>query len=318
MSVQKANSLSVLIKEKAAELGFDLCGIAASRPLMERGKILADWCSSGMNGEMSYLARDIDKRINPESLVSDAKSLVVTGLSYNTDKMQLEPGVPVISRYAYGHEYQDVIKKKLFKLLAFIKTIDPDAEGRPFADTGPLLEKGWACEAGLGWQGKHSVVINKEIGSFFFIGALVLNLQLDYDNPHKAEHCGKCRQCIEMCPTGAINEDRTIDARKCIANVTIENRGPIPAEMIPKIGKRVYGCDRCQEVCPWNRDVRQHHVPEFELSDEIRGMNTEEWLSLSGERFRRLFRHSAIARKKYDRFMKNVNDILREEQRIST
>ncbi len=314
MSETEAKSLSVLIKEKAAELGFDLCGIASSRPLLERGRILADWCSSGMNGEMSYLARDIDKRINPESHVPDAKSMVVTGLSYYTDKMQSEPGVPVISRYAYGHEYQDVIKKKLFKLLAFINTIDPDAEGRPFADTGPLLEKAWACEAGLGWQGKHSIVINKKIGSFFFIGVLILNIPLDYDKNDKTEHCGKCRLCIEMCPTGAINEDRTIDARKCIANVTIENRGPIPADMIPKIGRRVYGCDRCQEVCPWNRDARLHHVPDFELSDEIQKMNTEEWLSLSGESFRRLFRHSPIARKKYDRFMINVNDIMKAEE----
>jgi epoxyqueuosine reductase len=310
MHALAGKSLSVLIKEKAAELGFDICGIAPSRSLMERGKILTDWCSSGMNGEMSYLARDIDKRINPESQVADAKSLILTGLGYYTDKMQSEPLVPVISRYAYGYEYQDVIRKKLFKLLAFIKTIDPCADGKPFADTGPLLEKAWASEAGLGWQGKHSIVINKNIGSFFFIGALVLNIPLDYDTPCKEEHCGKCRLCIEMCPTGAINEDRTIDARKCIANITIENRGPIPPEMIPKIGKRVYGCDRCQEVCPWNRDIKTHHVPEFKLSDEIQGMNAEEWLNLSEERFKRLFNHSPVARKKYDRFMKNVNDIL--------
>jgi epoxyqueuosine reductase len=310
MSEPVVKSLSVLIKEKATELGFDLCGIAPSRALVERGKILADWCSSGMNGEMSYLARDIEKRINPESLVPDAKSLIVTGLSYYTDKVQLEPGVPVISRYAYGNEYQNVIKKKLFKLLAFIKSIDHDAEGRPFSDTGPLLEKAWACEAGIGWQGKHSIVINKEIGSFFFIGALILNIQLDYDKPYKGENCGNCRLCIEMCPTNAINEDRTIDARKCIANVTIENRGPIPSDIIPKTGGRVYGCDRCQEVCPWNRNAKPHHVPEFELSDEIQGMNAEEWLNLSAERFKRMFSHSPIARKKYGRFMKNVNDIL--------
>ena len=314
MSAPEAKSLSILIKEKAAELGFDLCGIAPSRPLLKRGEILADWCSHGMNGEMSYLARDIDKRINPESLVPDAKSLIVTGLSYYTDKMQSEPGVPVISKYAYGHEYQVVIKKKLFQLLAFIKNINPDADGRPYSDTGPLLEKAWACEAGLGWQGKHSIVINREIGSFFFIGALILNIPLDYDTPDKAGYCGKCRLCIELCPTGAINEYGTIDARKCIANVTIENRGPVPPDIIPKIGRRVYGCDRCQEVCPWNRHARKHHVPEFELSDEIQGMKAEEWLNLSAERFKRMFRHSPVARKKYDSFMKNVNDILTAEE----
>jgi epoxyqueuosine reductase len=314
MSARKAKSLSVLIKEKAAELGFDLCGIAPSRPLIERGEILSDWCSSGMNGEMSYLARDIEKRINPESLVPDAKSLVVTGLGYYTDTMQSEPGVPVISRYAYGHEYQGVIKNKLSELLAYIKTVNPDAGGKPFSDTGPLLEKAWACEAGIGWQGKHSIVINREIGSFFFIGALILNIPLDYDKPYAGEYCGNCRLCLEMCPTGAINEDRTIDARKCIANVTIENRGPVPPDMIPKMGRRVYGCDRCQEVCPWNRAAKPHHVPEFELSDEIRGMNADEWLNLSAGRFKKIFRHSPVARKKYDRFMKNVNDILHAEE----
>lgn len=314
MQEPSGKSLAILIKEKATELGFDLCGIAPSRKLKEREKILIDWCSSGMNGEMNYLARDIDKRINPESLVTDAKSLIVTGLSYYTDKMQSEPGVPLISRYAYGHEYQVVIKKKLFKLLAFIRTIIPDVVGKPYSDTGPLLEKAWACEAGLGWQGKHSIVINKDIGSFFFIGTLILNIPLDYDTPYKTEHCGNCRLCIEMCPTGAINEDRTIDARKCIANVTIENRGPVPPEIIPKIGRRVYGCDRCQEVCPWNSHAMTHHVPEFELSDEIQGMNAEEWSNLPAERFKRMFRHSPVARKKYDRFMKNVSDILRAEE----
>jgi epoxyqueuosine reductase len=307
-------SLSVQIKEKAAELGFDLCGIASARPLIERGKIIADWCSSGMNGEMNYLAKDIDTRINPQLLVPEAKSLIITGLSYYTKKMQSEPGVPVISRYAYGVNYHDVIKKRLFKLLAFIKSINSDAEGRPFADTGPLLEKAWACEAGLGWQGKHSIVINKEIGSFFFIGALVLNIPLDYDQPFKGDNCGKCRLCIEMCPTGAINDDRTIDARKCIANITIENRSPIPPDLIPKIGRRVYGCDRCQEVCPWNRDAKTHHTPEFELSEEIGRMSSEEWLNLSKERFSTLFRHTPVARKKYERFMKNVNDILLAEK----
>jgi epoxyqueuosine reductase len=310
MPALTGKSLSVQIKEKTTELGFDLCGIAPSRSLNERGKILADWCSSGMNGEMNYMAKDIDRRINPELLVPEAKSLIITGLSYYTKKMQSEPGVPVISKYAYGVNYHDVIKKKLFELLAFIKSINSDADGRPFADTGPLLEKAWACEAGLGWQGKHSIVINREIGSFFFIGALVLNIPLDYDQPFEGDNCGKCRLCIEMCPTGAINDNRTIDARKCIANITIENRGPIPADLIPKIGRRVYGCDRCQEVCPWNRDVKPHHTPEFELSDEIGQMSSDEWLNLSKEKFSKLFSHTPVARKKYEGFMKNVTDIL--------
>jgi epoxyqueuosine reductase len=306
MNTSEGKTLSTLIKEKAFAHGFDLCGIAPSRSLEEQKNIISEWCSSGMNGEMSYLAKNIEKRINPESLVPEAKSLIVTGFNYYTDIKQSEPGVPVISRYAYGVNYHDVIKGKLFKLLAFIKSIETKTEGRPFADSAPLLEKSWASEAGLGWQGKHSIVINKEIGSFFFIGILVLNIELDYDSPLKDEYCGNCRLCIDMCPTGAINENRTIDARKCIANLTIENRGPIPEEIIPKIGGRVYGCDRCQEVCPWNKNAKPNKNPEFELPEELERMTSEEWLNLTREQFGRLFKRSAIARRKYDAFIRNV------------
>lgn len=306
MTTSSGISLSVLIKEKAYELGFDLCGIAPSRALKEREDLIKAWCSSGMNGEMNYLARDIEKRINPESLVQGAKSLVVTGLNYYTDKQQSEPGVPVISRYAYGEGYQDVIKRKLHKLLAFIKTIEREAEGRPFSDSAPLLEKAWAVEAGIGWQGKHSVVINKKIGSFFFIGILILNIELDYDKPLAGEFCASCRVCIDLCPTGAINENRTIDARKCLANLTIEERGPIPEEFIPKMGGRVYGCDRCQEVCPWNKNAKPHKNREFDLPVEIEKMTKEDWINLSSNQFDRLFKGSAIERRKYEPFMRNV------------
>ena len=306
MTSSEIKTISALIKEKALDLGFDLCGIAASRALMEREDVLKNWCSSGMNGEMNYLSENIDKRINPELLVPGAKSLIVTGLSYYTDIKQSEPGVPVISRYAYGTNYHDVIKKRLNKLLAFIKTMEPAAEGRPFADSAPLLEKAWAGEAGLGWQGRHSVVINKKIGSFFFIGILILNIELDYDKPVKGEYCGSCRICVDQCPTGAINENRTIDARKCIANLTIENRGPIPDDIIPKLGGRVYGCDRCQEVCPWNKNAKPHDNPEFNLPSEIERMTVKDWTSLTSDQFERLFKQSAVARRKYEPFMNNV------------
>jgi epoxyqueuosine reductase len=306
MTTSSGITLSVLIKEKAYELGFDLCGIAPSRALKEREDLIKAWCSSGMNGEMDYLARDIEKRINPEFLVPGAKSLVVTGLNYYTNKQQSEPEVPVISRYAYGEGYQDVIKRKLHKLLAFIKTIEREAEGRPFSDSAPLLEKAWAAEAGIGWQGKHSVVINKKIGSFFFIGILILNIELDYDKPLAGEFCASCRVCIDLCPTGAINENRTIDARKCLANLTIEERGPIPEEIIPKMGGRVYGCDRCQEVCPWNKDIKQHKNREFDLPVEIEKMTKEDWINLSSDQFDKLFKGSAIERRKYEPFMRNV------------
>jgi epoxyqueuosine reductase len=262
-----------------------------------------------MNAGMSYLARDIEKRIDPVFLVPGAKSLIVTGLGYYTDKQQREPGVPIISRYAYGESYHSVIKRKLDNLLSFVKTINPETQGQPFVDSAPLLEKAWAAEAGLGWQGRHSIVINKKIGSFFFIGTLILNIELDYDKPVIEDYCGNCRSCIDLCPTGAINENHTIDARKCIANLTIENRGPVPEEIIPNIGGRVYGCDRCQEVCPWNKNAKHHTTPEFDLPEEIEYMTKEEWINLSREQFIRLFRGSAIERRKYEPFMRNVTDV---------
>ncbi len=306
MAASGYKTLSLLIKEKASNLGFDLCGIAASRALTEREEILKNWCTSGMNAGMSYLARDIGKRINPESLVPGARSLIVTGLNYYTDKRQTEPGVPILSIYAFGEAYQDVIKRKLNELLAFVRSIKPEADGRPFSDSAPLLEKAWAEEAGIGWQGKHSIVINKKFGSFFFIGALILNIELEYDKPVTVDYCGNCRLCIEQCPTAAINEDRTIDARKCIANLTIENRGPIPDAIVPKLGGRVYGCDRCQEVCPWNRDALPNNVPEFEINAELQQMTPQAWNKLSEAQFKKLFKNSAVERKKYTTFMENV------------
>lgn len=304
-------SFTMLIKEKALELGFDFCGIAMSRSLKERESALNNWCSEGMNAGMSYLSKDIEKRINPEYLVPGAKSLVVTGLSYYTEKKQREPGVPIISRYAFGESYHSVINRKLEKLLSFIKTVNPETQGRAFVDSAPLLEKAWAVEAGLGWQGRHSVVINRVIGSFFFIGTLILNIELDYDKPVTEDYCGNCRSCIDLCPTGAINENHTIDARKCIANLTIENRGPVPEEIIPKTGGRVYGCDRCQEVCPWNKDAKPHRTQEFVLPEEIEMMTKEDWINLSRDNFKRLFRGSAIERRKYDPFMRNVTDVIK-------
>jgi epoxyqueuosine reductase len=302
-------TISRLIKGKAFELGFDLCGIASSRALNEQGIILKNWCSDGMNGEMSYLSKDIEKRTDPEYLVPGAKSLIVTGLSYYTEKRQREPDVPILSRYAYGESYHSVIKRKLDKLLSYIKTIYPETLGRPFVDSAPLLEKAWAVEAGLGWQGRHSIVINKEIGSFFFIGTLILNIKLDYDEPVTGDYCGNCRTCVDLCPTAAINENHTIDARKCIANLTIENRGPIPEEIIPKTGGRVYGCDKCQEVCPWNNNAKPHNTPEFDLSEEIELMKKEDWLNLSREKFKRLFKGTPVERRKYDPFLRNVTDV---------
>ncbi|MFZ0283572.1 MAG: tRNA epoxyqueuosine(34) reductase QueG [Bacteroidales bacterium] len=302
-------NLSARIKQKALEFGFDLCGIAKSRSLDEYEPRLSAWISLGMNDKMEYLSRNIEKRLNPEYLFPGTKSLVVTGLSYYSENMQKDHSAPVLSRYAYGTNYHDVIFEKLERLLDWIKSVEPHAEGRSVVDSAPLLEKAWAKEAGLGWQGRHSVVINKETGSFFFIGSLLLNIGLDYDAPVTREHCGECRLCIKECPTGAINDNWTIDARKCIANLTIENRGSIPEELLPLLGRRIYGCDRCQEVCPWNKKATPNKTKEFSLNEEVAAMSREDWMNLSEEKFLRLFDQSAVGRVKYEQFIRNIKAV---------
>jgi epoxyqueuosine reductase len=306
MTTSADKTLSLLIKEKAHDLGFDLCGIAPSKVLKEHEPIIKNWCSSGMNGDMDYLGQNIEKRINPGLLVPGAKSVIVTGLNYYTENKQGGNGIPVISRYAYGVNYHDVIKDKLYKILNYIKNIRPEAEGKYFVDSAPIIEKAWAREAGLGWPGRHSILINNKIGSFFFLGVIILDIDLDYDEPFNEDHCGTCRLCIDLCPTGAINENRTIDVRRCIAYLTIENKGTAPEELTMKMGGRVFGCDKCQDVCPWNSIAKPHKNPEFEISEELALMTSEEWLNLTREQFNRIFKRSAIERRTYERLMRNV------------
>jgi len=303
--------LSVLIKEKSRELKFDLCGIAKVRILEENGIILKEWCNSGMNDNMKYLERDFEKRTNPELHLPGAKSIIVTGLSFNSPFGQKDPEAPILSRYTYGRDYHVVIRKKLILLLDYIKSIVPGCEGKIFVDSGTMMEKAWAVEAGLGWQGKHSIMINREIGSFFFIGEIILSINLEYDRKEESDHCGTCRKCIDECPTRAINENRTIDARKCIANLTIENREPVPEEFISKLGRRVYGCDRCQELCPWNKNARPNNHPEFKISDEVASMTKSDWLSLTSDSFNRLFGETSMNRVKFDQFIQNVRLVLK-------
>ena len=306
MGPDERKNLSAAIKGKADELGFDLCGIARSGILTEDGRILKQWCEAGMNAGMSFLQRDIPGRINPELLLEGARTLVVTGLCYHSETGQKDPDAPVLSRHAYGLNYHDVVRAKLGLLLEFIRIRGPGIRGRIFCDSGPILEKAWARRAGLGWPGRHSILINKDIGSYFFLGILILDTEAEYDSPVEGNFCGSCRACIEACPTGAINDDYTIDARKCIAYHTIENKGPIPEEIICRLEGRVYGCDACQEVCPWNRqtDCRSH--PEFRLNEEIAAMTREEWLSLDREDYQKLFRNTAAGRVKFSNLVRNI------------
>jgi epoxyqueuosine reductase len=304
---------SRLIKEYASGLGFDLCGIAAARALTEYREILTSWTNSGMNADMDYLGENIEKRIDPRILYPGTRSVIVTGLNYFVPKKQGGNGIPVISRYAYGVNYHSVIKAKLNKLLAFIKSIHPEAAGKSFVDTAPILEKAWGKEAGLGWPGKHTVLINKEIGSFFFLGILVVNIDLDYDQPSREDCCGSCTLCIEACPTGAINDNRTIDTTKCIAYLTLEAKTQIPENIVTHLEGRVFGCDRCQEVCPWNKRPEPHKTPEFEIPEEVVNMSATDWKNLTRKDYKRLFKESAIGRRSYCRFMDNINAVIQSE-----
>jgi len=306
-------SLSAGIKAAAAGLGFHLCGIARARRLDDCEPLLRSWIDAGMNDNMAYLGRDIGRRLDPSSLLPAARSVIVTGLGYYSETGQRDPEAPILSRYTYGKDYHEVINEKLGRLLDWIQEKRPGISGRFTVDSSPVLEKAWAREAGLGWQGKHSVVISKKIGSFFFIGILIVDAELEYDQPFEADLCGDCRICIESCPTGAINCNRTIDARKCIANLTIENRGPIPAQFVPKLGKRIYGCDRCQEVCPWNRKAGPSGSPEFTIDEEIAGMSIDEWKDLSPDRFSRLFKNTSMSRVRYGKLMDNIDAAMRSE-----
>jgi epoxyqueuosine reductase len=299
-------TITGIIKDYATEVGFDLCGVAPARLLDEHRASFSQWTFTGMNADMDYLEQNIEKRLDPRILFPGAKSIIVTGLNYYTKKKQGGNHVPIISRYAYGINYHAVIKAKLNKVLAYIRTIHPEVQGKSFVDSAPILEKAWGKEAGLGWPGKNSILINKKIGSFFFLGVLIVNIDLDYDKPSKDDYCGVCNLCIESCPTGAINSNRTINANKCIAFQTLESRTPVPDELIMKLEGRAFGCDKCQEVCPWNKGSKQHKTPEFDLPDEVRRMNAEDWKNLSRKDYKRLFKESAIGRRSYCRFMDNI------------
>jgi epoxyqueuosine reductase len=300
--------LSGKIKTEAYRLVFSACGIARVMPLENDSENLDKWLDSKYNGEMKYMENHFDMRLNPALLVEDAKSVISLAYNYYSSKRQVE-GAPVISKYAYGTDYHIVIKEKLNLLLDFIRKEKEGADGRGFVDSAPLLEKSWAQQSGIGWRGKNSTIIITDKGSFHFLAELILNIELEYDNPATSK-CGACVRCIESCPTGAIVEPYVIDSRKCISYLTIELKEEIPDSFKGKFAGRVFGCDICQDVCPWNiRFATENDEPLFAPSPDLLNKTKEDWNNLNEEEFRTLFRKSAVKRTKYSGLKRNVTNV---------
>lgn len=298
---------SNLIKSKAKELGLDLCGIVKAEFLADEKENFLSWLEKGYHGEMGYMTNNIEKRLDPRLLVENTKSIVVVGLNYFPKEQQSDPEAPIIAKYAYGKDYHFVLKDRLNQLLEYINSEIEEVSGRAFVDSAPVLEHAWAKRAGLGWIGKNSLLINRKIGSFLFLGELFLDIDLEYENPTYADYCGGCNRCIRSCPTGAITEAYVVNGSKCISYYTIELKGDIPEEAKGKFQNRVFGCDICQDVCPWNRMVKAHNVQEFSPNPDLITMSKEEWQLMDTHKFGEVFKNSAVKRTKFKGIKRNLD-----------
>lgn len=306
MTDSKAKQLTQQLKDKAFALGFEFVGISKAKRLDEDGERLTKWLDRGKHAEMTYMANNFEKRIDPRKLVEGTKSVVSFLYNYHSKKEQVE-GAPKIAKYAYGKDYHFVIKEKLKSLMDYLKKEEPKTEGRFFVDSAPVLDRAWARESGLGWIGKNSMLINKQKGSDFFIGSMLLNLELIYDSPIK-DYCGNCTRCIDSCPTDAIMPERSIDSNRCISYLTIELKSDkIPEEFVDQLNGWAFGCDICQDVCPWNRFAVEHEEFEFEPKEELLAMTKDEWHNLDQETFSNLFRKSAVKRAKFKGLKRNLD-----------
>ena len=297
-------SYTNLIKEEAKRLGFMSCGISKAEFLEEEAPRLEDWLNKNRNGEMRYMENHFDKRLDPTLLVPGAKSVVSMLLNYYPEETQREDSYK-ISKYAYGRDYHFVIKDKLKDLLAFIRENIGEVDGRAFVDSAPVLDKVWAAKSGLGWIGKHSNLLTKQVGSFYFIAELIIDLELEYDTP-VTDHCGSCTACIDACPTQAIVEPYKVDGSKCISYFTIELKDELPNSFKNTFDDWMFGCDVCQDVCPWNRFSKPHNEPLFNPNPEILSYTKENWQELTQEVFSEIFRKSAVKRTKFEGLKRNI------------
>ncbi len=300
---------TVLIKKTATALGFEHCGIAKAQLLDADALRLEQWLHKGMHGTMQYMENNFDLRVDPTKLVPGAQSVITLIKNYYPSQQQ-NPDSPKISKYAFGKDYHDVIRANLYELLTLIKEEIGDIHGRGFVDSAPVLERTWAQKSGLGWVGKNGNLINKQSGSFYFIATLITDLELQYDDPFSKDYCGSCTRCIDACPTDAILPDKVVDGSKCISYFTIELKELlIPDEMKGKFENWMFGCDTCQDVCPWNRFSKPTTEINFTPIPEILNLSTKEWESMSEENFKKNFRDSPLSRTKFKGIQRNLKFI---------
>ncbi|MCC6410010.1 MAG: tRNA epoxyqueuosine(34) reductase QueG [Saprospiraceae bacterium] len=298
-----------LISSEAHRLGFDFIGFARAEKLDEAAGRLEAWLNQGAHGKMSYMANHFDMRVDPTLLVPGAKTVICLAFNYHNPEKQHDPKAPKISQYAYGEDYHHVVRDKLKALLEYMRETIGEIDGRCFVDSAPVLEREWAQRAGIGWNGRHTLTIHPKQGSYFFLAEIICDLALPYDDPIR-DHCGTCRRCIDACPTEAISpQGYFLDATKCISYLTIELKEEIPAEFKDRMDGWMFGCDVCQDVCPWNRFSKRHNEPAFEPNSELLNMKKKEWVELTEDVFGKVFKKSAVKRAKYVKLIKNILDV---------
>ncbi len=303
-----AEKQAQFLKSTAKRLGFDFCGIAKAEFLESEAPRLEEWLNRNYQGKMGYLANHFDKRLDPTKLVEGAKTVVSLIYNYYPEKQLPHQTDDIkLAKYAYGADYHDVIRAKLTEFLEALREEIGEINGRSFVDSAPVMERQWAQRAGLGWIGKNSLLLNRQMGSFFFLADLIIDLEATPDTPLAKDYCGTCTACIDACPTEAILQPEVIDASKCISYLTIELKEAIPNEFAAKMENWVFGCDVCQDVCPWNRFSRPHHETAFQPNPELSQFTNREWIELTEETFKRVFSKSAVKRTKYSGIKRNVD-----------
>ncbi|MCW3113372.1 MAG: queG [Segetibacter sp.] len=300
---------TIFIKNKCLALGFDYCGIARAEKLDDDARRLEAWLSKGMHGNMQYMENYFDLRIDPTKLVPGAKSVITLLINYFPHERQ-KVETPKIAKYAYGQDYHEVIRAKLKQLLLMMKQEIGEINGRGFVDSAPVLERAWATKSGLGWIGKNGNLLNKQAGSFFFIATLVVDIELVYDDPFAKDYCGSCRRCIDSCPTDAILDNKVVDGSKCISYYTIELKDALlPEHLKSRFSDWMFGCDVCQDVCPWNRFSKPHNEINFTPLPHILNFTSNDWEELTEESFKQIFKNSPLKRRKFEGIKRNLRFI---------